>query len=44
MYAPFGIDQRACIGESLTRTTARVFATLVAGKHDWETVRDGASR
>ena len=41
VYAPFGIDQHACIGESLTRTTARVFATLVAGDHEWETARDG---
>jgi cytochrome P450 len=42
VYAPFGIDQHACVGESLSRTTARVFATLVACDHDFTTVRDGA--
>ena len=42
VYGPFGIDAHACIGENLSRTTARVFATLVARDQDWVTVRDGA--
>ena len=42
VYSPFGIDQHACVGENLTRTTARIFATLVASDHNWVTVRDGA--
>ncbi len=30
VYAPFGVDHRACLGELLTRTFARVFALSVA--------------
>ena len=38
VYSPFGIDQHACIGESLTRTMARIFATDIARNYEYETV------
>jgi cytochrome P450 len=40
-YAPFGIDHHSCVGETLARTVARVFATEVVRGFDVETVRDG---
>jgi cytochrome P450 len=40
-YSPFGIDQRSCLGEQLTRTAARVFALEVARGLDLTTRRDG---
>ena len=41
MYAPFGIDHHSCVGETLARTVARVFATEVVRGFDIATVRDG---
>lgn len=40
-YSPFGLDGRSCIGESLTRTSASIFATLLARRFDIEILRDG---
>ncbi len=40
-YSPFGLDGRSCIGESLTRTSASIFATLLARKFDIEVLEDG---
>lgn len=40
-YSPFGLDGRSCIGESLTRTSASMFAVLLARKFDIEVLRDG---
>ena len=40
-YSPFGLDGRSCIGEALTRTSASIFATLLARKFDIEVLEDG---
>lgn len=39
-YSPFGLDQHACIGESLARASAEVFANELAG-YEWEVTADG---
>jgi cytochrome P450 len=41
VYSPFGIDQRACVGESLSRTIAGVFVTELVEGFEWETTADG---
>ena len=41
VYAPFGIDHHACVGETLTRTFARIFATELVRSFDCVTTRDG---
>lgn len=35
-YAPFGLDGHACLGEGLTRMSARVIAETFAAKADWD--------
>ncbi len=40
-YSPFGLDGRSCIGESLTRTSASIFAMALARKFDIEVLEDG---
>ena len=40
-FAPFGIDDHACIGETFTRLVARSLLTTFASKYDAEIVSDG---
>ena len=40
-YAPFGLDGRSCIGESLARVSASTFATLLAKNFRLEIIEDG---
>jgi len=41
VYAPFGIDHRACVAEVLTRTLAQVVALELARSFDLEVIDDG---
>jgi len=42
-YAPFGLDHHKCIGESLARSMAEVFACELA-RHEWEVTGDGPTQ
>jgi cytochrome P450 len=40
-YSPFGLDGRSCIGESFARTSASIFAVLLARSFVIEVLEDG---
>jgi cytochrome P450 len=40
-YAPFGVFRLACIGQQLTMTIARIFATQLVSGFDWRVTQDG---
>lgn len=43
-YAPFGVFRLACIGEQITKTAARIFATELVSGFDWKSVDDGPAQ